>query len=416
MAIDRAALTAWYRANRERTAALFALIDPSVSYEAPIPLRHPFVFYQGHLPAFSFITLVRNALGQESIERRLEDLFNRGIDPDSLESARVHRRADWPAKPDVQAFAAECDARVLAAYANARLDDPTNPQLERAQAAFTILEHEEMHHETLLYIAHRLPDDRKHVAAFEHRDAAVVKRDPVAVPAGRATLGVARDALRFAWDNESPARSVDVAAFGCDVYDVTNGEYAEFVRDGGPVPPFWSEVGGAWGLRAFAETLPLPLSWPVYCTNTQAAAFARWSGARLLTEAEYDRAAYGTPSGQERAQPWGGTAADPDRGNFDLKRFDPEPVGSYPEGASAWGIHDLVGNGWEWTSTPFGPFPGFEPMATYPPYSADFFDDEHFVIKGASPVTSRNLVRRSFRNWYRRDYPYTYATFRRAWD
>ena len=83
---------------------------------------------------------------------------------------------------------------------------------------------------------------------------------------------------------------------------------------------------------------------------------------------------------------------------------------------SAWGIHDLVGNGWEWTSTPFAPFAGFQPMATYPPYSADFFDGEHFVMKGASPVTSRNLVRRSFRNWYRREYPYMYATFRRAWD
>jgi formylglycine-generating enzyme required for sulfatase activity len=136
----------------------------------------------------------------------------------------------------------------------------------------------------------------------------------------------------------------------------------------------------------------------------------------LLTEGEYHRAAYGTPGGDERQQPWGGDAADPAYGNFDFKRFDPEPVGSYPQGASAWGIHDLVGNGWEWTSTPFAPFAGFAPMASYLPYSADFFDNDHFVIKGASPVTSRNLVRRSFRNWYRRDYPFMYATFRRAWD
>src|ERR1035441_4767551 len=94
-AVDRAALLAWYRANRARSAALFGIIDPDVYYEAPIPLRHPFVFYEGHLPAFSFITLVRNALGEPSIDRRLEDLFNRGIDPDSLESARSHRPAAW---------------------------------------------------------------------------------------------------------------------------------------------------------------------------------------------------------------------------------------------------------------------------------------------------------------------------------
>jgi iron(II)-dependent oxidoreductase len=416
VAVDRAALLAWYQANRERSAALFGIIDPDVYYGAPIPLRHPFVFYEGHLPAFSFITLVRNALGEPSIDRRLEDLFNRGIDPDSLETARSHRRTDWPARDGVRAFAAACDARMVAAYAGARLDDPANPQLERAQAAYTVLEHEEMHHETLLYIVHRLPAERKRVAPADHCDIPVKKRDPIAVPAGRAKLGVRADALPFAWDNELPEHVVDVAAFGCDAYDVTNGEYAEFVRAGGPVPPFWIEHDGEWALRAFGATIPLPLSWPVYCTNAQAAALARWSGARLLTEAEYHRAAYGTPAGDERRQPWGGETADPSHGNFDFKRFDPEPVGSYPQGASAWGIHDLVGNGWEWTSTPFAPFPGFVPMATYRPYSADFFDNDHFVMKGASPVTSRNLVRRSFRNWYRRDYPYMYATFRRAWE
>jgi formylglycine-generating enzyme required for sulfatase activity len=75
-------------------------------------------------------------------------------------------------------------------------------------------------------------------------------------------------------------------------------------------------------------------------------------------------------------------------------------------------VHDLVGNGWEWTSTPFAPLPGFREMASYPPYSSDFFDGEHMVIKGASPVTNREHVRRSFRNWYRASYPYAYATFR----
>jgi formylglycine-generating enzyme required for sulfatase activity len=91
-------------------------------------------------------------------------------------------------------------------------------------------------------------------------------------------------------------------------------------------------------------------------------------------------------------------------------------VGSSPAGASAWGAEDLVGNGWEWTSTPFAPFPGFVPMASYPEYSADFFDGRHYVMKGASPVTSSNLVRRSFRNWFYGDYAYMYATFRRVYD
>ena len=159
--------------------------------------------------------------------------------------------------------------------------------------------------------------------------------------------------------------------------------------------------------------MPLPKTWPVYVTHAQATAYAAWHGGRLMTEPEYHRAAFGTPEGEERAFPWGAEIPDPERhGNFGFRRFDPESVGSSPEGASAWGINDLIGNGWEWTSTPFRPFAGFEPMASYPQYSSDFFDDAHFVMKGASPVTAAPLIRRSFRNWYRPEYPFVYATFR----
>ena len=88
------------------------------------------------------------------------------------------------------------------------------------------------------------------------------------------------------------------------------------------------------------------------------------------------------------------------------------PAGSRPAGASAWGVHDVIGNGWEWTSTVFGPLPGFEAMPSYPEYSADFFDGLHYVMKGASPATAKELIRRSFRNWFRGNYPYVYAKFR----
>ncbi|GAC1536584.1 MAG: ergothioneine biosynthesis protein EgtB [Candidatus Velthaea sp.] len=414
--IDRGAMISWYRANRRRSKTLFGLIDPNVMYDAPIPLRHPFIFYEGHLPAFTYITLLRGALGRPSLDRRLEDLFNRGIDPHSIDDAQAQRRNDWPDRATVAEFGRAVDAAVEDALENAVLEDETNPQLVRGQAAWNILEHEEMHHETMLYIVHRLPDERKRIPATEIVDRMPAKCDPKAIPAGRATLGVRRDAIRFAWDNEFDEHSVDVGAFGVDVYDVTNGEYLDFVRDGGPPPPFWLERDGEWYLRAFGATIPLPLSWPVYASNAQADAFARWSGARLMTEAEYHRAAFGTPSGTERPHPWGDAAPGAAHGNFNFRRYDPEPVGSSPLGASAWGVHDLVGNGWEWTSTPFAPFPGFEPMASYLPYSADFFDNDHYIIKGASPITSSSFVRRSFRNWYRREYPYMYATFRRAWD
>ena len=102
--------------------------------------------------------------------------------------------------------------------------------------------------------------------------------------------------------------------------------------------------------------------------------------------------------------------------NFDFIRWDPEPAGARPGATSAFGIRDLVGNGWEWTSTVFAPYHGFRAMPSYPEYSADFFDGDHFVMKGASPLTARGLVRRGFRNWFRPCYRYVYATFRCGGD
>jgi len=136
--------------------------------------------------------------------------------------------------------------------------------------------------------------------------------------------------------------------------------------------------------------------------------------ARLMTEAEFQRAAYGRPGGGESRFPWGSDEPSARHGVFDFVSWDPQPAGSHPAGASAWGVEDLAGNGWEWTSSTFMPFPGFKPMASYPEYSADFFDGEHFVMKGASPATAHELLRPSFRNWFRARYPYVYATFRCA--
>jgi formylglycine-generating enzyme required for sulfatase activity len=159
------------------------------------------------------------------------------------------------------------------------------------------------------------------------------------------------------------------------------------------------------------DLIPLPLAWPVYVSQAEAVAYARWRGARLPSEAEFQRAAYGSPDG-ERVHPWGSEPPAPAHGVFDFSSWDPEPAGSYPAGRSAWGVEDLVGNGWEWTNTPFAPFPGFQAMSSYPEYSADFFDGDHFVMKGASPATASELLRPTFRNWFRSRYPYVYATCR----
>jgi formylglycine-generating enzyme required for sulfatase activity len=214
-------------------------------------------------------------------------------------------------------------------------------------------------------------------------------------------------------------------------FNVTNAQFLDFVDAGGYAderwwrpedwdwirreglahPLFWEGGRAEWYWRGMFDRVPLPPAWPVYVSYAEAAAYARWRHARLPTEAEFQRAAFGSLDG-EREHPWGSAAPAPAHGVFDFSSWDPEPVGTHPEGRSAWGVDDLVGNGWEWTSTVFGPFPGFRAMASYPEYSADFFDGEHMVMKGASPVTAAELLRPTFRNWFRTRYPYVYATFR----
>lgn len=427
----------WYARNRARTRALFDLVADEAYYSRPIDLRHPIVFYEGHLPAFSFNTLVKRALGGASIDSRLEALFARGIDPSDDQGSRSNGQS-WPERHEVQQFAAEADQRVRDALRSADLDRPGDPLLHRSEAVFTILEHEAMHQETLLYMWHRLPlDQKRRPPAYRARvEGSVPEQEWVDVPDGRATLGEDAAALTFGWDNERPRRVEDVPAFSIQRHDVTNAAFLEFVNAGGydqsawwrpedwawlqtsgvRAPAFWErpDQRGDWHWRGMFELVPLPMSWPVYVSHAEASAYAAWRGLRLPTEAEYQRAAYGAPDAAERTHPWGTAAPSPAHGVFDFSSWDPEPAGTHPAGRSAWGIDDLVGNGWEWTSTAFAPFPGFRPLPSYPEYSADFFDAGHFVMKGASPVTAKELLRPTFRNWFRPRYPYVYATFRCA--
>lgn len=411
--LTRQDLLSWYREVRARTRMLFSLITEDAYYDRPIALRNPIVFYEGHFPAFAVNTLIKLALRQPGIDEPFERLFERGIDPADASEVRSPRHL-WPAREQVQAYGAEADALIESALAEAVLEDERVPQLRGGEAAIAILEHEAMHHETLLYMFHNLPFDRK-VPPPRTTPPLVSRSSPrgsVRIPAGVATLGAVRGDA-FGWDNEFPANVVNVGEFTIDVDNVTNGDYLDYMTaTGAAAPHFWTGDGTTWQLRGMFELLALPLDAPVWVTQAEAWSYARWRGRRLPTEAEYHRAAYGDPSGEERIQPWGDAAADSTRGNFDFASWDPVAIGSYRDGASAWGVNDLVGNGWEWTATPFGGFAGFEPMPSYPVYSADFFDGAHFVLKGASPVTARQLVRRSFRNWFRPNYPYVFATFR----
>jgi len=417
--IDRDQAIAWYKKNRARTAEIFDLLTDEAYYDQPIALRHPIVFYEGHIPAFSLNTLVKKALGKPGLDERLERLFARGIDPDE-NHAGTPAPFTWPERAQVRAFVEAADAIVIDALANDVVDVPGHPLLDRADAVYTILEHEAMHQETLLYMWHRLPHDKKRRPSSYRvtTDATPVTPVDIIIPGGPVRLGARPGSIPFGWDNEFGEVTVDVAPFSVGRFNVTNGDFLEFVLAGGysrpelwssadwtwvqeqglQHPTFWEQEGEEWRWRGMFESLPLPRQWPVYASHAEASAYTRWRKRRLLTEAEYQRLVTPYPAG----------------GYYDFSGYEPAPIGSHPEGRSSDGVDDLVGNGWEWTSTIFRPYPGFQASASYPEYSSDFFDESHYVMKGASPVTARELARPTFRNWFRPRYPYVYASFRLA--
>ncbi|MCW5978433.1 MAG: SUMF1/EgtB/PvdO family nonheme iron enzyme [Bryobacteraceae bacterium] len=385
---------------RGRTDELFRLVRPDALYERPAPERHRLIFYLGHVEAFDWNLIGRHALDRPSFHADFDRLFAFGIDPDA--SGLPQDRSDeWPSVEEVSRY-------------NRRARERIDALIEEAPAemAHVAIEHRLMHAETLSYLLHDLPASAKTRPAVSVAPSGPPPETRYCeIPPGIATLGQPRES-GFGWDNEFDETKIKTPGFSVGRYKVTNGEYLRFVGDGGPTPHFWKPEGGEWKLRTMFGVIPLPLNWPAYVTHVQASAYAAWAGKSLPTEAQYHRAAYGTPDGPERAFPWGAEAPDPSRGNFDFHAWDPLPVDAHPAGDSAFGASQMLGNGWEWTRDSFRPLPGFRPFDFYPGYSAPFFDEDHFVLKGASARTASKLLRRSFRNWFRKEYRHAYAGFR----
>lgn len=417
----RWSLLSHLRNARTVTDDLFQLVQPEALYDRPIPERHRIVFYLGHLEAFDWNLICAGAFGMDSSQKEFDRLFAFGIDPTSGDLPD-DKPSDWPPEREILQY-----NRNVREAVDRCLNYASNDQI-----FWVAIEHRLMHAETLTYMLHWLPFEAKQTQIFSlEPQAGRVASRQVEIPSGVATLGMPRGAA-FGWDNEFDAHHAHVPAFLIDMYKVTNGEYLEFVRAGGyeepslwssegwewvagsgtRYPKFWLPQGGGWLYHTMFADIPLPLSWPVYVSHAEAQAYARWKKKSLPTEAQFHRAAFATPDGAERLYPWGNVRPERRHGNFALYRWNPTAVDAHPAGNSAFGVSGLTGNGWEWTSTPFAPFPGFEALSFYPEYSARFFDGRHYVLKGASSRTPSLLLRRSFRNWFQPFYPNIYAGFR----
>jgi iron(II)-dependent oxidoreductase len=380
------------------------------------PLMSPLVWDLAHIGHFEELWLRRELQGEDPLTPEFDQIY------DAFKQPR-HGRGSLPLLGPEEARAyVEHVRRDSLDLLDRIAFDPSDPLLRDGFVFGLVAQHEQQHVETML-------------ATLQLRKAPYPLADEAApaplrpfpaeihIPEGPFFMGA--DDEPWAYDNERPLHEVDLPAFWIDTTPVTNRAFAEFVAAGGyDDPSFWDEMGwswrcegglahpqfwrldeaaGVWSRRRFGHIEELPLDEPVQHVGWyEADAYARWTGKRLPTEAEWEKAATWDPAaGRKRRFPWGDAQPTAEHANLGGRRLAPAPAGSYPAGASAYGVLQLVGDVWEWTGSDLRAYPGFEAFP-YREYSEVFFGTEYKVLRGGSWATSPLVARASFRNW---DYP-----------
>lgn len=397
-------------------------------------LMSPLVWDLAHVGNYEELWLLRETHGIEAMRPEIDDLYD----------AFEHPRSSRPSLPllrpeEAGVYLDQVRRKVLDALettaVTAREDQP-DPLRDHGFVFGMVIQHEHQHDETML-ATHQLRRGAPVLPATDclPAPAAPVVAAEVLVPAGPFTMGTSDDP--WSLDNERPAHQVEVGAFAIDTTPVSNAAYLAFVESGGyddqrlwseagwrwrcesgkRAPAFWFRDAGSWLRRRFACVEELPGAEPVqHVCFHEAEAYARWAGRRLPTEAEWEKAASWDPVARtKRRYPWGDEAPDDTRANLGQTRFRPTAAGSFPAGASGYGVLQLVGDVWEWTSTVFTGYPGFRAFP-YPEYSEVFFDDGYRVLRGGCWATDPQAVRTTFRNW---DHPVrrqVFSGFRTARD
>ncbi|GAA3234447.1 ergothioneine biosynthesis protein EgtB [Pseudonocardia petroleophila] len=398
-------------ASRARSIALTDAVDEADLVAQHSPLMSPLVWDLAHIGSQEELWLVRDVGGREPLRPEIDGLY------DAFQHSRASR-VELPllTPSEARTYVAEVRDKALDALGRSPL---TGRRLERHGFAFgMIVQHEQQHDETML-ATHQLRTGAPVLHAPAPPPGSALPAREVYVPAGPFEMGTSVEP--WALDNERPAHTVDVGAYWIDTAPVTNGEYAEFVDAGGyDDPRWWSDAGwrhrvdagvvapqfwerdasGAWFRDRFGVRAPVVADEPVvHVCFHEAAAYARWAGKRLPTEAEWEKAARHDPAtGRTRRYPWGDDEPTPRHANLGQRHLQPAPVGAYPLGASPLGVHQLIGDVWEWLDTGFHPYPGYETFP-YPEYSEVFFGGDYRMLRGGSFGTDPSALRSTFRNW-----------------
>lgn len=421
----------WVRGARQRT---FEMVQDLPDEKLRVPhleIINPFLWEIGHAAWFQEYWVLRHVAGNPPLLDGADELYD---------SAEVHHDVRWdlllPTRDATLEYMTTVRDRVLSRLAAGGLGEQ--------EKYFNLLSifHEDMHDEAFTYmrqtLGYSMPSLTGSTFDEGRGETATRPSGDAEVPGGSLSLGASRDA-GFVFDNEQWAHPMAMEPFAIARTPVTQGDFAEFVDDGGyrrrdlwcddgwrwrdgagaEHPVYFLRAGdGSWRRRHFDRELSLEPERPVIHVNWyEADAYCRWAGRRLPTEAEWVAAAAGEPSAEgdrlgshKRRFPWGDDPPDSTRANLDALLMDTVHVGALPAGDSAFGCRQMLGNVWEWTDSVFGPFPGFEP-GPYEAYSEPWFGTRR-VLRGGAWATRSRLANNTYRNFFPPERRDVFAGFR----
>ncbi|HUF78371.1 MAG TPA: selenoneine synthase SenA [Thermoanaerobaculia bacterium] len=435
------------REARRRTLALVADLGDEQLLGPQLEIVNPLLWEIGHVAWFQERWLLRQLAGKAPLREDGDRLWD---------SSAVAHDSRWglplPGRPETIAYLEAVRDRVVE-----HLEACHRRGLSTAEVQLTLLalDHESMHCEAFTYTrqTHGWPapsaafapaGDTPHAppgAAPGARPAEAPLGDAL-VPGGCFFLG-APGVYPYTLDNEQWEHPIELAPFGIARAAVSQAELVGFVEDGGyereelwhPAgwrwrtaagadhPLYWSlSPGGGWQRRVFDRRVPLEPHRPaIHVCWYEADAYCRWAGRRLPTEAEWEAAAAGSGtaggkalapsgSGRKRFHPWGLAPPTPGRANLDGRTGGTVEVSALPDGDSAFGCRQMIGNVWEWTASNFLPYPGFSP-GPYREYSEPWFG-ERKVLRGGSWATPARLLRNTWRNYFTPERRDVFAGFR----
>jgi iron(II)-dependent oxidoreductase len=400
---------------RDRTLLLISGLSDEDLHQQHDSLMSPIIWDVGHIAHFEELWLTQNLDGPIEFSE-MPGMYN------PFEHPRATRASlALPTLAEMKTRLEEIRARVLDRLETVEFNNG-NPLLHDAYVYHMVLQHEYQHNETILQTL-QLKKGEPYHAPRSHTFARRQPRrtDMVRFEGGRVPIGT--DDRSAAYDNERPRHEIELQPFLIDRDPVTNGRYLEFMFDkgyeseklwsesgrrwlaesGAKSPKYWTHDGDRWMTRTMDLTRAVDPGRPVcHVCYYEAEAFAKWDGKRLPTEFEWETASSWDPSSaQARLFPWGDSPADSQLANVDQLCFDTAPVGTYEENISPLGCYGMIGDVWEWTSSDFLGYPGFESFP-YKEYSEEFFGADYKVLRGGSWATRPGAIRNTFRNW---DYP-----------